>query len=285
MRRTLAVFMMIGVAGWACALAAPAQQQEPPKEPPKEQINLQIPPPPPPPEEPAKLVITPPEKVFLPAAAVAVVLDTPMSTRITKKGGEVVFVTTEPIQVADGIELPPDTRIVGTVVEAKRPGIFGRPGGLKIKIERIEVQTQAAPVAARLEGVDTNEGKIKSDSTRTANLYTLATWSLSGTLMGAQVGGGKGALIGGGAGAAAALIIAMSRRGPDLYLEPGTPFSIVLEEPVELAGAQVYAAQQKYEEVNGSASRRRLATEEETLESANDPSRPKLTRRPKPPQP
>jgi len=217
-------------AGWLCmaglgllAVArVPAQQQEPPKEPPKEQINLSIPPPPP--EEPAKPVIVPPEKVFLPAAGIAVTLDTPVSTRITKKGAEVVFITSEPIRLGDGIELPPDTRVIGTVVEAKKPGIFGRPGAMKIKIERIELESETAPVVARLEGVDTNAGKIKSDSTRAADLYTLATWSLAGTLMGAQIGGGKGALIGTGAGAAAAILLGMARRGPDLYLEPGTPF-------------------------------------------------------------
>ncbi len=263
---------------WMVAQPA-AAQQEPPKEPPKEQLNLQLPPPPPA-EIPKAPEIIPPEKLFLPGAtSIAVVLDTPLSTRITKKGMEVVFLTSQSIRLAEGIELPPDTRILATVVEAKKPGIFGRPGAMKIKIEKIELEGQTAPLTGRLEGVDANAGKIASDSTRTADLYTLATWTLSGTLIGAQ-SGGKGALIGAGAGAAAAILIAMSRKGPDLYLEPGTPFSVVVDEVVELPGAEVYAAQQKYEQANS----HRAKTEEEMLESASDPSKPQLKRRPKPPQ-
>jgi len=263
------------------ALAAgPAQAQQ--QEPPKEQINLQLPPPPPRPEPEAKPEMVPPEKLFLPGAtSIAVVLDSPLSTRITRKGMEVVFLTSESIRLGDGLELPPDTRILATVVEAKKPGIFGRPGAMKITIEQIEVEGQATPVVGRLEGVDANAGKIMSDKSRTANLYTLASWSLSGTLIGAQAGGGKGALIGAGAGAAAAILVAMSRRGPDLYLEPGTPFAVIFDEPVELRGADVYAAQLKYEKANHPRQR----SEEEMLDATSDPGKPQLKRRPKPPQP
>ncbi len=262
----------------ASALAAPSfAQQDPPKEPPKEQINLQQPPPPPAQEAPKAPEFVPPEKVFLPGAtSIAVVLDTPLSTRITKKGMEAVFLTSQSVQLGEGIQLPPDTRILATIVEAKKPGAFGRPGAMKIKIERIEVEGQTAPLVGRLEGVDANAGKVKSDSSRTADLYRLATWTLSGTLIGAQ-SGGKGALIGAGAGAAVALIIGMSRKGPDLYLEPGTPFSVVVDDAVELNGADVYAAQLKYAQTHHSRS------EEEMLDSMSDPNRPQLKHRPKPP--
>ena len=277
MRRVVYLWFLAGTICAASAFSAP--QQEPPKEPPKEQLNLQLPPPPPPPEIPAKREITPPEKLFLPAGPIAVQLDTPVSTRITKKGQEVVFLTAETIRLAEDIELPLDTRIIATVVQAKKPGIFGRPGAMKIKIERIEVESQSVPLTARLEGVDANAGKVQMDSSRAADLYTLATWGLSGTVLGANIGGGKGAAIGAGAGVAAAILIGMSRRGPDLYLEPGTPFSVVLEEPVELRGADVYAAQQKYEETHP----RRDKSEDEMLESLSDPSKPQLKRRPKNP--
>jgi hypothetical protein len=270
--------MMALLLGWLVAGAALAQEQEPPRE----QINLSVLPPPPPPEEPAKPTFVPPEKVFLPAASIAVVLDTPISTRITRKGAEVVFLTSESIRLADGLELPPGTRILATVAEARKPGLFGRPGAMKIKVERFEVDAQSAPIVARLEGVDADAGKITSDSSRTADLYTLATWSLSGTLLGAHIGGGKGALIGSGAGAAAAILMAMSRRGPDLYLEPGTPFAVVLEEPLELSGAAAYAAQLQYQKTHRRASREK--SEEELLDSASDPGKPKLQRRPDPPE-
>ena len=263
-----------------------ALRQGPPPEPPKEpvkkpakepakeslrpQLSLQLPPPPPI-EEPVTQEIVPPEKVFVPGAtSIAVVLDTPMSTRITKKGHEVVFLTSQSVRLEGGIELPPDTRILATVIEAKRPGIFGRPGAMKVRIERIELEGESTRVVGRLEGVDANAGKITCDANRTANLYNLATWGLSGTLIGAQAGGGKGALIGAGAGAAAALVLAMSRRGPDLYLEPGTPFAVVIDEALELPGATVHAAQRKWAKENGFAHG----------EDVVDPERPVLKKRP-----
>lgn len=215
-------------------------------------------PPPPPPAtaaptpEAAKPEVVPPQS-FAVAGGITlhVVLDSPVSTRITKQGDEVVFLTTEPVYLADGFFLPPETRITGRVLEAKKPGRFGRPGSMKIKIANLELEGHAQPLLARLEGVDASSGKIQSDVNRVANLYTLASWSLTGTLVGAQVNGGKGALIGAGAGAVAAVLVGLSRKGPDLYVEPGTPFAVVLDEMVELPGAAAYAAQKKYEEVHG----------------------------------
>lgn len=188
-----------------------------------------------------------PERVSIPGATTLhVVLDTPLSTRIARKGQRVEFLTTEAVWLAEGLELPAETRIVGTVTEARRPGLFGRRGALRVKLNYIELAGSAgADIVARLDGADVNAGRIGSDPSRGADLYTLATWTLSGTLIGSQAGGGKGAAIGAGAGVAAGLILLMARRGPDVYLEPGMPFSVILDDAVEFRAADLPAAGRK----------------------------------------
>lgn len=231
-------------------------------------INTRVPPPPPPPEEvPIGRTSLPPDLVPAepPAAAVpdrvalsqgtriSVVLATPLSTRISKKGQRVSFHTSHWVPLSDALELPPQTEFVGSVVEARRPGAFGQAGTLQVKLQRIELPGGASvPVTARLESPDANaKGRISADRASTAGVADLAQWAVMGTLAGWNFGGGKGAGYGAAAGAAVGLVILMSRRGQDLYLEPGMPFTVVLDREASLPGADVHAAQRQYARLNG----------------------------------
>lgn len=213
-----------------------------------------------------------------------VILDTPLSTRMTKKGEHVTFLLSEPLDVSDGLALPPDTRILGTVTEAKRPGAFGRAGKLKVKVDKIELPTGGdARLAASLQSGDPAAAPLKADSNRAVDLYNLASWGLQGTLIGASLGGGKGAAIGAGAGAAAAILIMAARRGPDLYLEPGMPFIVTLDSPVELRGWDVQNAQKQYASANGGLSESATDSSATDGDAGDGVYRPKLKRRPKNP--
>src|SRR3990172_1145328 len=168
------------------------------------QINPRIPPPPPPPEfedlppartvSPAELVPAPrpaPATVELPAGTrILVVLDTPLSTRISKKGHPVSFRTTDSVWLQDNLELPPDTEILGTVVEARRPGGFGRPGTLKVQITGVRLTNGTETrMAARLDSADLKQGRLSADKNRTAGAVDMAQWAIVGTLAGLQIGG------------------------------------------------------------------------------------------------
>ncbi len=229
-----------------------------------------------------------PERVTLPAGAVFnVVLETPLSTRIAKKDQKVTFRTVSPLRLFEGLDIPPDTAIHGTVVEAKKPGGFGRAGVIRLKIDQIELpQSTPTPLLARLQSAEMDKrGRLRADNTRGTDLIELAQYTLTGTLLGARIGGGKGAGIGAGAGALAALIIMISRRGPDVYLEPGMPFVVVLDQAAELPGQQVFDAQESYTRAHPPG---RIGSQ--GSESAMDPNmtippneRPALKRRPKKP--
>ena len=238
-------------------------------------------------------MVVPPADVVIPKGTrIAVELDTPLSTRISKAGQQVTFRSAESVALGDQIELPPQTAFTGSVVKVRRPGAFGRPGELRVKVERIELAGgTTASVAARLDSADgRGRGMVSSDRNRVADLYSLATWTLNGTLLGSAISGGKGAGIGAGAGAAVALIILASRRGPDVYLEPGMPFTVILDEAVTLSGADVVAAQKEYTRTFGSRSGDKEGAEAGSSEISRNPDgavldsdRPQLKRRPKHP--
>ena len=256
------------------------------------QINPRIPPPPPPPEtedlpftrtvSPIELVPAPrpaPAKLELPAGTrILVVLDTPLSTRISKKGHPVSFRTTDPVWLQDNLELPPDTEILGTVVEARRPGGFGRPGTLKVQITGVRPANGAETrMAAHLDSADAKQGRLSADKNRTAGVVDMAQWAIVGTLAGLQIGGGKGAGYGAAAGALAGLIIMMAQRGPDLYLEPGMPFAVVVDQPVMLPGPDVVAAHERYTRTRASAGG---TSQDPTYSSRDDDGRVPESRRP-----
>lgn len=302
--RTVCAFLCVWLLALAALVALPAAAQD-------GTINPRVPPPPPPSEPPAPAPISQPAPepaepppalpppslpasvVIPPGTRVAVVLDTPLSTRISRQGQLVTFRTSDPLPINDQLEIPPETSFTGAVVEAKRPGAFAKPGVLRVTVNRINLSTGAArEVAARLDSPDMKgRGRLSSDSSRATDLASLAMYTLEGTLLGAQIKGGKGAAVGAGAGAAVALIIMMSRKGSDVYLEPGMPFLIILDRPVELPGAEVYAAQQSYARTHTSYPNQVGSPSSPSEPERNadgttaDPDRPQLKRRPKKPQP
>ena len=73
--------------------------------------------------------------------------------------------------------------------------------------------------------------------------------------------------MGAGAGLLASLIIMMAQRGPDVYLEPGMPFSVVLDQEVALPGQGVLDAQQTYAQAHAP-----LSVGAQGSESAPDPN-------------
>lgn len=290
------------VAAPVAALAVSLQAQEPGK------LNVRIPPPPPREMPPAELPIQPrmlpplvPEmlphiegSVRIPAGtAFDVVLNTPLSTRISQEGQHVEFRTTTAVALREGLTLPEETVFRGRVVSLQKPGGFGRQGKMRVDVRELDLGNgAAAQVAARLEAADPAAyGEGRADRNRTADIFELAQWTLMGTAIGREVEGGKGAAVGAGIGATIALILLSSKRGTDMYLEPGTPFRVVLEEPVELPAAKVYAAQRAAARARQDWSANQNSDRSESLAPAREPhdddvveqdrTRPKLKHRPK----
>ena len=215
---------------------------------------------------------------------------------MTKPGQTVTFRTSRSLPLGDQLELPAETAFTGSVLEVKRPGGFGQAGAMRVQVNRVELENgPSAAVTAHLDSPDIKgKGRITTDNSRGTDLYSLATYTIQGTLLGSAIKGGKGAAVGAGAGALAALIIMMSRKGQDLYLEPGMPFTVILDQSVSLPAREVYVLQ----ETRALARLRSNAASPSGADPANanssgseiernpdgatlDPERPKLKRRPK----
>lgn len=276
-----------------CAGAAVAQSDD------GEPLKLYLPPPPPPaaslPEEPLPLPAAP-EPLFLSeklprmlgtvelreGTRLDVVLDTPLSTRISQDGQRVVFRTENGIDLGRGLALPAGTAFVGKVIEVARPGGFGRAGKLRVSVDAIELPTGTnLDAAARLIPRDAPATTAAgTDRNRVTDLVEMAQYTLLGTWIGREVKGGKGAAVGAGAGAAIAVILMASRRGPDLYLEPGTPYRIDLLAPVALPASEVAAAQYSAMLTERAERAREVAyAAEEAEREPIDRGRPQLKRR------
>jgi len=201
--------------------------------------------------------------------AIPVVLDTPLSTRISRQGQAVTFRTKYSILLGDSLEVPPETEILGHVVEVQKPGHFAKQGELRVAIDRIHLDPDGGTsLVAHVDSAGmTGQGRRTTEKRHSTDLYSVLLDTAGGT-----IGGAKGAGIGAGAGAAAAVLIMMSHRGQDVYLEPGMPFSVIIEQPAYLSGAAVYAAQEKFR------NNRRLSP----VEPDSQDGLPKLKRRPPP---
>jgi hypothetical protein len=246
-------------------------------------------PPPPPPV---------PFRVTVPAGTkIEVVLDTPVSTRISHDGQLIHFRTSDPVYVNGKMALASDSELSGKVTEVHKPGFFGSAGRVKMQVNGIDLPggTQKE-ITATLAPTDPQAtGKAPSEGTKAANILNTVLWTTQGTLIGAQVAGGKGAAIGAGGGAAIAMLILMSKHGQDVYLEPGTPFEVTLKQPTTFwttvpgaggAAAATSAASEASEGSNSEATAspyKSNGTQTGSVDPRNDPTRPKLRHRPKAP--
>jgi hypothetical protein len=192
-----------------------------------------------------------PAQVAIPAnQPIPVTLDTALSTVNSKKGQIVTFRTRYSMPLGNGLELPPETQILGHVVEVVRPARFGREGELRLAIDKIRLDPDvSATLAAHLDSDEMKgPGRFTNDAPHSTDLHPVALDSAGGALLGA-VSGATGAAIGAGTSAALAVLILKSPRGQDVYLEQGMHFAVTLDQLAYLDGAAVYAAQQVFKKL------------------------------------
>jgi hypothetical protein len=181
--------------------------------------------------------VPPGEMQTLPVGThITVVLDTPISTRISKVGQVVEFKVASPYLVEGHEVIAIGTEFNGRVIGVQRPGSFSRNGEIRVVLEGVTLPGGAQVLRADLQPADPKASfSAKSDSPKTLSAVKKAAVVGQGALVGAQIGGGQGALIGAAAGGTVLLIIGLSKHGRDVYLEPGTPFDVVLRSPLAIS--------------------------------------------------
>jgi hypothetical protein len=218
-----------------------------------------------------------PEKISIPAGTrIPIVLETPLNSRFSHRGQLVVFRTTGAVSLGEELQLPPGMELRGRVAEVTRPGAFGKSGALRVTVDRIMLPGDStAALLAQLRSGDINSrGRLTNDNRRLMDRQGLVVLSVQGALAGAQFGG-KAAGIGAGAGAAVAAVLMMSKKGRDVSVSPGTPFSVRLQQDADLPAPAVYWAQQDYAGKHASSG----AAYDDSDDELDDGTRPVLKRR------
>ena len=166
-----------------------------------------------------------------------------LTTRTARVGDFVTFKTMAPVHSLDRqLAIPAESMVRGTLVGVKRPGRVRGKAQLRIHLERVslpngytlELGASLEPPGPEHPG-DKEGGTIAGESGKAHDAITVATFGGQGAVLGSVAGqSARDAAVGAGAGALAGLIGVLLSRGPEIRLEPGTPFRVTLSRPLRV---------------------------------------------------
>jgi hypothetical protein len=146
--------------------------------------------------------------------AIAMRLQTTISTKTAQVGDRFQAETTSPVHVNGQLAIPEGSQVYGHVILAKQPGKASGRGELQLAYDRIGFD-------GRSYDLNTRSQVYTSKSGTTKDVALIGGGAVAGGVVGGVLGGkddvAKGAVIGGAAGTGASLLT----RGPQLELEQG----------------------------------------------------------------
>ena len=191
--------------------------------------------------------------VIPPGTKVPLSMINSISTKTASEGERIYLETVFPILANGRVVIPPGSYVAGTVTDVKRPGRVHGRGELYIRFDSLtlpngvtrDFRARVGSLDGRAaETLDKSEGKIKSEGNKTGDLKTIGEAAGAGATIGGLGGAsaghaGMGAGIGAAAGATAGLIGVLLSRGPEAVLAKGTTMEMVLDRPLQFAGAEL----------------------------------------------
>jgi hypothetical protein len=123
------------------------------------------------------------------------------------------------------VAIPAGAGLSGVVTESTRSGKVKGRARVAFRFNRITSRDESFDIA-------TSSVVREAEGTKKKDAKKVGIGAGAGALIGAIAGGGKGAAIGAGVGGAAGTGVVMATRGDEVRLEPGTPVSVTLEEPI-----------------------------------------------------
>ncbi len=172
------------------------------------------------------------------------VLQNTVNTKTAREGDFVYFQTIYPVVVSNRVVIPVGSFVRGQVTKVKRPGRIRGQGELHVRFDELTLPNgYTVSLSASLastgtphgQEVDRTEGSIKSDTTKTEDITTVATTGAAGAGIGAIAGrSGKGTAIGGAAGAIGGLAYVLLTRGREAELPRGSTLDVVLDRELKL---------------------------------------------------
>lgn len=174
-----------------------------------------------------------PRTLTLPAGtAVAMTLQTSLSTKTAEVGDRFTARVSEPVVVGGRTAIPEGAVVEGHVALTEQPGKASGRGKMQLSYDTVRF-------AGRSYEIDSVSRLYLSESGTGKDAALIGGGAVAGGVAGAIIGGsskdaGKGAAAGAVAGTAASLLT----RGPQLQLEAGTPLVLSLDRAVTVRPAE-----------------------------------------------
>lgn len=183
--------------------------------------------------------------IFVPAATSFYAnLMSPLNSEYVKAGDSVSMYLDTDFYYGNKLIAAGGSRLNGTVIKAKKGGLAGRNGNLKLRFTNLITPTgQVIPLSAHVE-TDDGSGVLKAGTAKdTVGEYVknagvgAASGAVLGTVSGALSGGqvGKGAIYGTAIGGTMGIIAAVMTRGENLNIPQNSRLKIVLDQPITIS--------------------------------------------------
>jgi len=159
--------------------------------------------------------------------AVAMRLQSTISTKTAQVGDRFQAETTSPVHVNGSLAIPQGSQVFGHVILAKQPGKASGRGELQLAYDRVGFD-------GRTYDLNTQSQVYVSKSGTTKDVALIGGGAVAGGIVGGILGGkgdvAKGAVVGGAAGTGASLLT----RGPQLVLEQGMALRTTLDQSMSV---------------------------------------------------
>jgi hypothetical protein len=165
-----------------------------------------------------------------------------LSSKTARAGDRFRTTTVDPIYSSGGVLLIPAASTVKGVVTASRPAKKdGEPGTITVSFTSITLPNRrSVAINGFLTSLDEgssesdDEGIVSGKKISRRNIKFIGGGAGGGLLIGAMLGGGKGALIGAGIGAVGGFFTKKLVKGKEAEVEDGTEFGVYLSRAISL---------------------------------------------------
>lgn len=190
----------------------------------------------------ARGIAASPDSVIIPAGThLLMKLTSPLHTTSATRGSGIYLETSFPVIASDRVLIPEHTRVMGVVESERRPGRVRGRARMPLRFTQlilpdnhvlaISGNLQSLPGSSKKRTVD-DEGTIEPVDQIDADVYTVATTTGTGILIGSISHIGIGVLPGGLMGASLGLAKVLFTRGDELSLPVGTQVEMLLRRPL-----------------------------------------------------
>ncbi len=141
--------------------------------------------------------------------SISVILTNALNSRVNKPGDQFEASVAAPVMVEGEVAIPKDSRVTGTVVDAKKQGTFKGAAAMAVQLTGVRVRGKEYEIATTSYAAS-QKGKGKRTAVVTGGGAAL------GALIGGIAGGGKGAAIGAAAGGGGGLAASGATGGKNV---------------------------------------------------------------------